>query len=318
MIKVSFDPSTLTGDRRAEWDRWQARADAATLELIGEWETWLARKGRQASDRFEFDWKQKIWSELKTWLKDNVFHDKCAYCEALFGQFLGDAEHYRPKGRISVLQNGVLVRVSIGVDGTGIQIASPGYFWLAYDWRNLLPSCQSCNTMQGKADQFPVERTLTYPRKFSASELKALVEEPYESAKRPGWYYPRSLDLNILEKPMLLHPYFDEPHKHLRFGYGGCEAAIDGSPRGLATIQICDLGNAKVRRLRQSQQEKILTSWGTALSYFVKQPTDIAVKGAQAAVDDFVRGVEPHSAAALDMLREWYPNCGLTHPNRNA
>lgn len=53
-----------------------------------------------------------------------LFHYKCAYCESRIEKC--EVEHYRPKGR---------------VDGS----AHPGYYWLAYEWENLYPSCESCN-----------------------------------------------------------------------------------------------------------------------------------------------------------------------------
>ncbi len=59
---------------------------------------------------------------------DRLFHGKCAYCESFYaGTQPVDVEHYRPKG---------------GVDGVDDH---PGYWWLAGDWENLLPSCIDCN-----------------------------------------------------------------------------------------------------------------------------------------------------------------------------
>ncbi|MEF9674035.1 hypothetical protein QNM99_25505 [Pseudomonas sp. PCH446] len=38
-----------------------------------------------------------------------------------------DVEHYRPKGAVSE------------------DASHPGYWWVAMDWDNLLPSCIDCN-----------------------------------------------------------------------------------------------------------------------------------------------------------------------------
>lgn len=57
-----------------------------------------------------------------------LFHGKCAYCESTYRSTAPmDVEHYRPKGR---------------PEGDAVH---PGYWWLAADWDNLLPSCIHCN-----------------------------------------------------------------------------------------------------------------------------------------------------------------------------
>lgn len=57
-----------------------------------------------------------------------LFHRKCAYCESSYAAVHPmDVEHYRPKGAV------------FGAAG------HPGYWWLAAEWTNLLPSCIDCN-----------------------------------------------------------------------------------------------------------------------------------------------------------------------------
>lgn len=86
-----------------------------------------------------------------------LFHNKCAYCETLYSASQPmDVEHWRPKGQIE----------NSDPDGDPIK---PGYWWLAADWDNLLPSCIDCNRRRkqrdvvtnevvnlGKLDQFPL------------------------------------------------------------------------------------------------------------------------------------------------------------------
>lgn len=82
-----------------------------------------------------------------------LFHRKCAYCESPLTEVGWDIEHFRPKKKVS--------------DRTG----HPGYYWLAYTWTNLYPSCGPCNKRlkdkstweepgrgktAGKANQFPL------------------------------------------------------------------------------------------------------------------------------------------------------------------
>ncbi|MBD8542609.1 HNH endonuclease [Oxalobacteraceae sp. CFBP 8761] len=57
-----------------------------------------------------------------------LFHRKCAYCESSYAAVHPmDVEHYRPKGAVFDDKD------------------HPGYWWLAAEWTNLLPSCIDCN-----------------------------------------------------------------------------------------------------------------------------------------------------------------------------
>jgi len=78
---------------------------------------------------------------IKTALSRAQF-EKCCYCENYFaGNYAGDVEHFRPKGRIK--------------ERRGAPFLYPGYFWLAYRWDNLLYSCSLCNS-SGKGELFPI------------------------------------------------------------------------------------------------------------------------------------------------------------------
>jgi hypothetical protein len=59
-------------------------------------------------------------------------HEKCAFCEAKpLHVSDGDVEHFRPKGGVRQADTDPLQQ--------------PGYYWLAYDWANLMFSCERCN-----------------------------------------------------------------------------------------------------------------------------------------------------------------------------
>ena len=80
------------------------------------------------------------------WLKDQVadalydsHNGKCCYCERKRDRKREmDVEHYRPKGKVN------------GVDG------HTGYWWLAFNWNNLLWSCKTCNQKFKGASGFSV------------------------------------------------------------------------------------------------------------------------------------------------------------------
>lgn len=118
---------------------------------------------------------------------NQLFHYKCAYCESYFGATQPvDVEHYRPKG-------------AVWVKG---KPKGRGYYWLAADWDNLLPSCIDCNRprtqeiygqdaqVQGKATEFPI-----------ISETKRALAPDQEKH----------------ERRLLLNPCLDHPEKHLVF-----------------------------------------------------------------------------------------------------
>ena len=100
--------------------------------------------------------------------KDAPFYGKCAYCESYITDFQhGDIEHFRPKGGITdENDNQVVLKDDRGnptLDATGEPKPHPGYYWLAYNWQNLLPSCAICNQPSsagskkiGKHNRFPV------------------------------------------------------------------------------------------------------------------------------------------------------------------
>lgn len=176
MIRPSFTEPADNPD----WARWRKKAQDRTDKLVEKY---------RAGDSYRIS--EALYKEMRQVFLD-AFHGKCAYCEAklILDQHQGDVEHYRPKGRVTDEAG----RVVTTPGPSGQPEPHRGYPWLAYDWRNLLPSCAACNqpgkTRQGrrvgKWDQFPVGR------------FRATV--PGDEAR---------------ERPRLLHPLFDDPEKHL-------------------------------------------------------------------------------------------------------
>lgn len=125
------------------------------------------------------DWDGKtsfefaVYKEVRDVL-NNIFSFKCAYCESKYEAVAPvDVEHYRPKA--AVRHKG--------------KRKKPGYYWLAAEWSNLLPSCIECNR-SGKGNKFPIEN----------EENRA--SKPDEESR---------------EKRLLLDPSRDFPEKHLEY-----------------------------------------------------------------------------------------------------
>jgi hypothetical protein len=255
MRRVEFDPSTLTGTQKVFWDSWSARAAAATQKVVAD-----VLKG----DDPKFN--DAIWKELKVWLLDNVFAGRCAYCDSRAKDATDNpaAEHWRPKRAPEVVVAGKRTPVS----------NHSGYFWLAYDWRNLVPACSQCNS-NGKGNLFPVAKA-------------------HVTAGAAPW--PEPADLDKAEDPLLLHPYFgDPPDEHLRFGEGGIVSALNGSARGVESIRCFKLSREGLEADRKDQQNLALLSVELALN--------VSFHAAKTKIDEWRRGGQPHGQAAVDYVR---------------
>jgi uncharacterized protein (TIGR02646 family) len=180
-----------------------------------------------------------------------MFGQKCAYCESDYGAVAPtDIEHYRPKGA---------VRSPAG------KLLKPGYYWLAAEWTNLLPSCIDCNrarghdyegghAVTGKANDFPLadERT---------------------RATAPG--------TEAAEQPLLLDPTIDDPDAHLEFiAKGVVRPALESSSesvRGRKTIEILGLTRPKLNRARRDRQlwiEDAIAEFKEAAEQVERNPED--------------------------------------------
>lgn len=136
-------------------------------------------------------------------LLESLFSGKCAYCESFYSETAPvDIEHYRPKGAIEGEPD------------------HPGYWWLAMEWDNLLPSCIDCNR----------KRKQITPK--ASDNLLALVTDEHERRKASVMNTgkkdtfpiagPRAKDHTkpdqlVAEVPYLLNPCVDNPDEHLEF-----------------------------------------------------------------------------------------------------
>jgi len=154
---------------------------------------------------------------------NEYYHYKCAYCEMGGGK--ADIEHYRPKGEVKE-------------DAVHL-----GYYWLAYEWSNLLPSCKDCNREGGKKTMFPVSGIrIMQPTFLANGKLNK------EDCQADSTYL-------LQEQPNLLHPEIDDPKIHLTFKVAPKYEGVDlgfVTNRGDETIRICDLNRKELRvdRLR--------------------------------------------------------------------
>ncbi len=126
-----------------------------------------AHKDKISSDIYRAD---DVYKRLK-----NLYNNKCAYCESYEPE--PEIEHYRPKKRVSE-------------DKTHI-----GYYWLCYEWTNLLPACHDCNKAGVKGNRFPIEGIRKYAPKFLSNnrDIDLIQNELTDSYL-------------VEEKPLFLNP----------------------------------------------------------------------------------------------------------------
>ena len=149
----------------------------------------------------------------------------------------------------------------------------PGYYWLAYDWRNILPSCRKCNTDDGKGTQFPAIKHAFSP---VDGDCPATLDE--------------------FEEPFLLQPFRDgyDPKSFFIFDdLGGIEPRNENK-QAEASIQVYDL---KRGALRDRRLEACKLAW----QFFRESREDAIRNGKTLAgiMKDYEEGRKPHSAAAL-------------------
>jgi hypothetical protein len=180
------------------------RVDKPASKIPPDWATDAARERLNAEQQFKaarkkaakLKFKFEVYGagELRAVLND-LFGFKCAYCEQVYGGTQPVAiEHYRPKGEVHEGKKKL-----------------PGYYWLAAEWTNLLPSCTDSNS----------RRTHPYP---DGPEVRGKGNEfplidPKKRAKKPG--------AEAKEKPLILDPSgAEDPAAHFEFLTGEAERGL--------------------------------------------------------------------------------------------
>lgn len=132
---------------------------------------------------------------------DTLFHGKCAYCESFYASTAPvDVEHYRPKGAVYEDTN------------------HPGYWWLAMDWENLLPSCIDCNRKRKQKVPKLSAKLLALQEGQRGFNHGMLISSGKKDSFPVLGVRAMSEGAAITgEYPLLLDPCRDDPQEHLRF-----------------------------------------------------------------------------------------------------
>lgn len=261
------------------------------------WRTACERETRALCESFESVQKRSIKKQLyrrrsitrSFYLNEGPpFYGKCAYCEAPIVAYRRDnIDHFRPKATITdELKQPIPLRdttgaVRLGPDGQPVM--HPGYYWLAYDWQNLLPACAACNL--GKHSRFPVNGRH--------------AQRPEEVAD---------------EKPLLINPASgrgeDDPDLHLFFDTLA-ETIVPRTDRGRKCCEVFAL-NERTQLLDDRKQA--VRSVRALLAKIALQPGGDPEAGRE--LDRIEAGERPFSMAQRAVLAEVRGNWKLKRAAR--
>lgn len=137
-------------------------------------------------------------------------HYKCCFCEGKFSEHsYGDVEHFRPKKAFKKHQQ------------KGLNY--PGYYWLAYDWNNLMYSCEKCNRKY-KRNDFPLQNEAT--RSSHHAHANPVVNEDC----------------------LLVNPIIENPSQFITFDKG-IPKPVNNSLKGKVSIEKYGLDRLNVLRI---------------------------------------------------------------------
>ncbi|MBA0219757.1 HNH endonuclease [Pectobacterium brasiliense] len=164
------------------------------------------------------------------WRLNTLFHFKCAYCETFFSASSPvDVEHYRPKSKVSE-------------DAT-----HPGYWWLAMDWENLLPSCIDCNRKRRQHIVTPSSSLISLLEHSQKPGTSGGKKDSFPLAAAGIRMRPESRD-HQAEQALLLNPCEHQPREFLHFVSVGAPSLSlvvptgeGGSLQGATSIHVYGL-----------------------------------------------------------------------------
>ncbi|MBO9733195.1 MAG: hypothetical protein J7623_31425 [Chitinophaga sp.] len=176
-----------------------------------------------------------VWVALK-----ELYLNKCAYCEALCHH--PDVEHFRPKGTLFAHPRNTF-----------------GYYWLAFEWTNLVPACHECNKVFRKGNKFPIQgtRVTNYP----STGVPATLDHPRNRFDSPYLMH---------EGPLYVHPeYCADPFTHFDFLRTG--AIVGLTSEGRRTIEDLQLDRDDLNGWRRQIYETYLDSFRDLLFRYRRQ-----------------------------------------------
>jgi hypothetical protein len=165
-----------------------------------------------------------------------LYEWKCAFCESK--RYKPQVEHFRPKKKV-----------------TGIAGNPLGYFWLCYEWTNLLPTCKDCN--ETKLNSFPISNAdnRVYGPTFLLNQEINFLEHNYQNSPLAD------------EEPMFIHPEYINPELCFAFNIKGEISGIDAEGRGEITRVQIGLDSKDLNFFRQKEIDECIEAIEMAMLY---------------------------------------------------
>lgn len=194
----------------------QRTAEPTVLQTQGKAQQQLVCAAYDSGEReFKFDSSLYGHAQVKSALIA-MQHEKCCFCESKITHIsYGDVEHYRPKGGYQ--------------QSAQDPLQNPGYYWLAYDWENLLLSCTLCN-QRHKKNLFP----LVDPQQRATTHHDSIAQE----------------------QPLFINPSVTNPSTFIGFRQE-IPYAIDGNAFGKMTIEALGLNREALNEKRREKWKEI-------------------------------------------------------------
>jgi len=188
-----------------------------------------------------------------------LYNNKCAYCESKIrlANTSVRIDHYRPKDKVKNIDSEIIA-------------GHNGYYWLGYEWTNLLPTCETCNTM--KSNKFPVKNETN-----RIKEPKLLENNKIDFSKQ-------ILNSDFLknENPLLLNPEIDIQENHFIYISNGeiKPISINGVDieKSETTIKVCDLNRDTLIIRRKKKIDKIVNKLKKYLNEFYNDKNEDILK----------------------------------------
>lgn len=281
MIHVDRTQAIQPGITLPDSDKYQEELE----EAVDAYTTWLGTD-RKKLPKLDFDiyGHDDIRQQLQA-----LFHGKCAYCESVYASMAPmDVEHWRPKKAIDPV---------LGSRKRADQIV--GYYWLAADWENLLPSCIDCNRERnqvidgdgnlskgGKQNYFPVGDDEHFPKR----------ENPHELWPSEG----------NQETPLLVHPCNEDPEHffHYQDGLIFPKSDLDqaDTDKAKTSIRVYGLNRSELVRQRFEWQLLIEARLFT-VNRLVQLIAQLENENASPSAVELAKSILEHERDQLEQMR---------------
>ncbi len=254
MIRLSLggEPPALTRRRPAAWRGAQAEFDAngpgrkELHNLLTDYDN-----DQDGEDRV----KRVLWRRQ---------HEKCAWCEVKADWELYPVEHIRPKGGAYDLDEAAKRQITSqgtlppDLDKRWTVLSPDHYWWLTWEWENLVFSCARCNKTGNKGNRFPLA-----PGRLRTAALPRPVVHPLNW---PG------LDVSH-EETWLLNPRLEGSQADITWGPTNPWREPEDwtwevrgrTPRGMVTIEVLGLKD-RIDRV-SSRLKELVARWRDLKSY---------------------------------------------------